>query len=54
MKDEELVRESLKGDKTAFEELVRRYYDLIRLTAFSILQDQDEAEDVAQETFLKA
>ena len=54
MRDNELVQRSLQGDKTAFEELVRRYYDLIRLTAFSILQDQDEAEDVAQETFLKA
>ena len=30
MKDEELVSRSLKGDRSAFEELVRRYYDLMR------------------------
>ena len=54
MKDKHLVSKAQSGDKSAFEELVRRYHDIVRLLAFSILEDQDEAEEIAQETFLKA
>jgi len=54
MKDKHLVSKAQSGDKSAFEELVRRYHDIVRLLAFSILEDQDEAEEIAQEAFLKA
>ncbi len=54
MSDECLVNKALSGDTSAFEELAKRYYDLVRLLAFSILKDRHEAEDIAQEAFLKA
>jgi RNA polymerase sigma-70 factor (ECF subfamily) len=49
-----LVERALNQDLAAFEQLVSRYQD--RLIGFSarMLGDRDEAEDVAQETFVKA
>jgi RNA polymerase sigma-70 factor (ECF subfamily) len=54
MEDECLVSSALSGDISAFEKLTKMYYDSVRLLAFSILKEQQEAEDIAQETFLKA
>jgi len=54
MEDEYLVSSALSGDISAFEKLTKMYYDSVRLLAFSILKEQQEAEDIAQETFLKA
>ncbi|MCD6507213.1 hypothetical protein J7M22_11420 [Candidatus Poribacteria bacterium] len=54
MKDKHLVNRARSGDKSSFEKLVRRYYDTVRLLAFSIFQNRDDAEEVAQEVFLKA
>ena len=54
MGDECLVNRALSGDKSAFEELTKMYYDSVRLLAFSILKEHHEAEDIAQEAFLKA
>jgi len=42
-----------KGDLEAFHEIVLRYQGLGWKTAFRFLGDAMEAEDVAQETFLK-
>ena len=52
--DEELARKAAAGDLDAFEELVRRRRKgLVRfLTSFS--QSASDAEDLAQETFLRA
>jgi RNA polymerase sigma-70 factor (ECF subfamily) len=52
--DEDLAARAVDGDAAAYEELVRRYQDrvfgmLVRLTG-----SENEAEDLAQETFLKA
>jgi len=52
--DEYLVNRALSGDAYAFEELTKMYYDSVRFLALSILKEQQEAEDIAQETFLKA
>lgn len=43
-----------RGDQEAFEGLVLKYQHQIFSVAFRILHDQAEAEDVAQEVFLKA
>ncbi len=42
------------GDARAFSELVRRYESKIFRLAMHITQNQEDAEDVLQETFLKA
>ena len=53
--DERALIERIRaGDSEAFYDLVRPHERAIYVTAYSILQDPSEAEDVAQETVLKA
>ena len=51
--DGELVAATLGGDRTAFEALLDRHVDRVRLLASRMLQPQD-AEDVVQEALLQA
>lgn len=50
----ELVSRSQKGDKRAFEELVRRYQRKVFGIAYGIVRDPESASDVCQEVFLRA
>jgi len=52
--EQALIDRVRAGDCEAFYELVRPHERAIYITAYSILQEQAEAEDVAQETVLKA
>jgi RNA polymerase sigma-70 factor, ECF subfamily len=52
--DRELVRLSQKGDKEAFEELVRRHQNRVFAVARGILKRQEDVEDVSQQVFVKA
>ncbi|MBN2131227.1 MAG: sigma-70 family RNA polymerase sigma factor [Sedimentisphaerales bacterium] len=52
--DERLVRAALAGDLVAFGTLVERYWNMAFALALSRMSDPQEAEDVAQESFLKA
>jgi RNA polymerase sigma-70 factor (ECF subfamily) len=52
--DEDVIRRSKRGERQAFEELVRRYQSVAFRTAWIILRDEAEAEDAAQSAFLKA
>ncbi|MBS1877683.1 MAG: RNA polymerase sigma factor [Acidobacteria bacterium] len=49
-----LVTQARSGDGTAFSDLVRRYERKIYRLAKNITQHDEDAEDVLQETFLKA
>ncbi len=49
-----LVDAITAGDKAQFAELVRRYEPVARAAAVAILRDTHLAEDVLQETFLRA
>ena len=49
-----LVAQAREGDARAFGELVRRYEGKIFRLAQHITQNREDAEDVLQETFLKA
>jgi RNA polymerase sigma-70 factor (ECF subfamily) len=51
--DKKLVALSQKGDKAAFEKLVRMYSKYVYTNAFFMLRDTHEAEDVSQEVFVK-
>ena len=52
--EQALIDRVRAGDSEAFYLLLRPHERAIYLTAYSILQDQSEAEDVTQDTVLKA
>jgi len=52
--DGDLVRGARGGVKQAFELLVRRYQGIAIARAYAVLHDRAEAEDAAQEAFLRA
>jgi RNA polymerase sigma-70 factor (ECF subfamily) len=52
--DEELARRHLAGDRRAFAELVERYSGPVFNLAYRLTHDRPEAENIAQETFLRA
>jgi RNA polymerase sigma-70 factor (ECF subfamily) len=52
--DLDLVQSAKDGDTTAFEELVRRYAKRVFSIARHITRSREDAEEVSQETFLKA
>jgi len=49
-----MVLAALAGDEEAFETVIRTYSRRIYVVAYAILQDVSEAEDIVQDTFLKA
>lgn len=52
--DRELVERAQAGDKVAFGLIVRRHQPRIHRLALHMLRDRAEAEDVTQETFIRA
>ena len=52
--DEQLVLATLRGDIPAFGRLVQRYWKMVFALALSRIKDRMEAEDIAQDSFLKA
>jgi len=52
--DEILVDRYNHGDTAAFDEVVSRYWDRIFYRAFSLLNNREDAEEVAQDTFIRA
>jgi RNA polymerase sigma-70 factor, ECF subfamily len=53
-RDAELIARILAGERELFHELVQPYEKTVYFAAFSVLQNEPDAEDVAQETVLKA
>jgi RNA polymerase sigma-70 factor (ECF subfamily) len=54
MEERELVELSQKGDEEAFAALVKKYKMKVFNLAFSFTRDQEIADDLAQEVFIKA
>jgi RNA polymerase sigma-70 factor (ECF subfamily) len=52
--DRDLVDRARQGDAGAFGQLVRRHQQRIHRLAVHMLRDRAEAEDVTQETFIRA
>ena len=52
--DQALVERVQKGDKQAFDVLVLKYQNKIIQLIYRYVHDPDEAQDVAQEAFIKA
>lgn len=53
-REETLVRRAKKGDRQAFGQLVRMYQDHILYLVYDFTGDYEQAQDIAQEVFLKA
>ncbi len=53
IEDKQLVKRYLKGDERALEQLIKRHVDAVYGFALSYVKSRAEAEDVAQETFIK-
>jgi RNA polymerase sigma-70 factor (ECF subfamily) len=52
--DTQLVREAQRGNRAAFEELVRHYDQAVLRLAMHLTGSEHEAQDIYQEAFLKA
>lgn len=51
--DEDLIERFQQGDTSAYESIVKRYKDQLLNFVFRFLANEEEAEDVVQETFLR-
>jgi RNA polymerase sigma-70 factor (ECF subfamily) len=51
--DQQLVSMYLKGEERAFEELLNRHKDRIYTQVMIMVRDEDVADDIFQETFMK-
>jgi len=54
LSDDELVARSIAGDDEAYRILVERYSDFVYTIALRVVRSEEEAEDVAQEAFVRA
>ena len=52
--DQPLVQAALRGDLHAFERLVERHRDVVFRVAARLVGSDEEAEDITQDTFLRA
>ena len=52
--DTQLIREAQRGDRVAFEELVRQYDRAVLRLALHLTGSESDAQDIYQEAFLKA
>jgi RNA polymerase sigma-70 factor (ECF subfamily) len=52
--DDELIRKAQGNDLYAFDLLVKRYQKKIYYLAYRMVKDHDAADDIAQETFIRA
>ena len=53
MNELELIQQLRAGDELAFKSLVQNYQDLVYNTALGVVQNSEDAEDVAQEVFIQ-
>ena len=54
LSDQEVAQQAVAGDERAFRELVRRYERPIFSLIYRMVRSRELAEDLAQETFVKA
>ena len=54
MDEKKLIEQSLSGNKTAFNELFRKYSDQIKRSLIHLSNNEFDSNDLLQETFIKA
>jgi len=52
--DRTLIARFKQGDQSAFDEMVTTYWDRIFARAFQLLNNREDAEEVTQDTFIRA
>lgn len=52
--DNDLIERFRSGDGAAFDEIIRRYWDLIYNRVYGLLRNRQDAEEVTQDTFMRA
>ena len=52
--DQYYINQILKGEVNAFSVLVKRYQNLVYTVVYRIVKNKEEAEEVAQDSFIKA
>ena len=52
--EDELVRDARRGNLKAYDELVKRYQERIYATLYHMTSNHEDANDLAQESFIKA
>lgn len=53
MSEQEIIKACKKGDREAFNELIRMYQSKVANIAYGMVSDQNDALDAAQEVFIK-
>ena len=53
MDERTLVEQLKQGDETAFKTIVETWQNMVYNTALGIVQNAEDAEDIAQETFVQ-
>lgn len=54
IEDSDLIDRALKGDQSAYERLMKKYYRLVSNLIYKMIYNKDDVEDLAQEAFIKA
>jgi RNA polymerase sigma factor (sigma-70 family) len=54
LNDNEIISQVLKGDHAAYAALVNHYQQYVFSLCFRVLKNREDAEEVAQDTFIKA
>lgn len=54
MNESEVIRRTLNGQPNAYADLVKKYHIGLIIHCEQLVKDRDEAEDIAQEAFIKA
>ncbi|WP_299315418.1 RNA polymerase sigma factor [uncultured Aquimarina sp.] len=52
--DQYYINQVLEGDVNAFSGLVKRYQSLVYTIVYRMIRNKEEAEEIAQDTFIKA
>ena len=53
MQDQEIIDKIIRNDTPGFEQLIRKYQNLVYTTCFRLLGNQADAEDLTQDVFLE-
>ena len=53
VEDYELIKMAVSGDQNAFSQLLNRYKNLVYSVVLRMVNDAEEANDLAQEIFIK-
>ncbi len=54
LEDYELIGNALKGDQSAYDRLMKKYYKLVNNLIYRMIYNKEDVEDLTQEAFIKA